>query len=152
MGVHWPAAVVLLAIATSVGAADLPLAVTTRSDLGFGQLVATASSGTVTVSPAGGRTYGGGVILANGLGVSAGAFALTGDLHASYSITLPSECTLSGGGGSMTVDQFSSSPSGAGSLGPAGSQMVTLGATLHVGAAQASGSYSGTYAVMLAYN
>lgn len=133
-------------------AADLPLAAATQSELGFGQMVATASAGTVTVTPAGGRTRSGGTILGNGFGVSAAAFALSGDLNASYSITLPADCTLSGSAGSMTADHFASSPSDAGTLGPAGSQRMTLGATLHVAAAQASGNYSGTYAVTLAYN
>lgn len=151
-GVVCRIAVVLLTIAPRGRAADLPLAVTTRAELGFGQVVATASAGTVTVTPAGHRTVGGGTVLGNRSGVSAGAFTLTGDPNASFSITLPSDCTLSGSGGDLTVDLFVSSPSDTGTLGPAGSQVMTLGATLHVAAAQASGTYSGAYAVTLAYN
>lgn len=152
IGVACRTAVVLLAVATVGRAADLPLAVTTQSELGFGQMVATANAGTVTVSPAGSRTRAGGTFLGNGFGVSAGSFALTGDPNASYSITLPADCTLSGSGGDLTVDLFVTQPSDAGTLGPSGSQVMTLGATLHVAAAQASGTYSGSYAVTLAYN
>lgn len=152
VGVAWLTAVVLLTVATRGRAADLPLAVTTQSQLGFGQMVATASPGTVTVSPAGGRTRAGGTFLGNAFGVGAGSFALTGNPNASYSITLPADCTLSGSAGDLAVDLFATNPSDAGTLGPTGSQVMTLGATLHVGAAQASGTYSGTYAVTLAYN
>jgi len=132
--------------------AVIALDVTAQSNLVFGQVVATSTSGTVTVSPTGGRTQSGGAVLANGFGVSAASFAVTGEPNTSYSITLPSSCTLSGGGGSLTVDGFTSSPNGTGMLGPGGTQSVTLGATLHVGSGQRSAAYSGTYAITLAYN
>ncbi len=146
------AAMILLAMLPTRGAAVIAIDVTTQSNLGFGQIVATTTSGAVTVSPAGGRTRSGGVVLGNGFGVSAASFAVTGEPNTGYSITLPSPCTLSGGGSSMTADGFTSSPSGAGNLGPSGTQSVSMGATLHVGSGQAAAAYAGTYAVTLAYN
>jgi hypothetical protein len=146
------AAIIVLAMLPTRGAAVTAIDVTTQSNLGFGQIVATTTSGTVTVSPAGSRTRSGGVVLGNGSGVSAASFAVTGEHNAGYSITLPSVCTLSAGGSSMTADTFTSSPSGSGNLGPSGAQSVTLGATLHVGSGQAAAAYSGTYPVTLAYN
>lgn len=144
---------VLLAIllARDTGAV-VSINLTTNSNLGFGQAVATVAPGTVTVSPAGGRTASGGVVLGNGLGVSAASFTVTGELDANYSITLPSSCTLTGGGSSMSVDTFTTSPSGSGNLGPGGTEVVALGATLHVGAPQSSAAYVGTYFVTVAYN
>jgi len=52
----------------------------------------------------------------------------------------------------MTVNTFTSTPSGTGQLSVLGSQALTVGATLVVGASQASGSYSGTFSVTVVYN
>jgi hypothetical protein len=128
------------------------LAVSAQSELGFGQTVATASPGTVTVSWSGGRVAAGGSVLGNGLAVSAASFRVSGEPNTAYSITLPIACTLSRAGSSMTVDGFASNPDGSGNLGPLGAQTVLLGATLHLSASQPSGAYSGSYAVTVAYN
>jgi hypothetical protein len=148
------AATTLLAMFSTRGAgALLPLVVLNLSNLGFVQVLATTTSGTVTLSPSGGRTRSGGAFLGNGLGVSAAAFTIIDAPFASYSITLPSSCTLAAGGSSMTANGSTSSPSGTGNLGLLGTQTVTLGATLHVGPGQAAAAaYSGTYSVTLAYN
>jgi len=128
------------------------LAVSAQSELGFGQMVATASPGTVTVSWSGGRVAAGGSVLGNGLAVSAASFRVSGEPNTAYSITLPVACTLSRAGNSMTVDGFASNPDGSGNLGPLGAQTVLLGATLHLSASQPSGAYAGSYAVTVAYN
>jgi len=142
----------LLALApTPRAAAVIALEATTQSNLAFGQIVATSSAGAVTVWPNGSRTASGGVVLGNAFGVSAASFAVTGEPNSSYGITLPSPCTLSAAGASMTADVFTSNPSGSGSLGPSGTQTVTMGATLRVGSRQVSAGYSGSYAVTLAY-
>jgi hypothetical protein len=146
------AAMILVAILPTRGDAVIAIAVTTQANLGFGQIVATTTSGTVTVSPAGSRTRSGGVVLGNALGVGAASFAVTGEPNTGYSITLPSLCTLSAGASSMTADAFTSSPSGSSNLGPSGSMSVTLGATLHVSSGQAAAAYSGTYPITVAYN
>jgi NAD(P)H-hydrate repair Nnr-like enzyme with NAD(P)H-hydrate dehydratase domain len=52
----------------------------------------------------------------------------------------------------MTVDGILSSPAGGGDLGTAGAQLVSVGATLHVGAGQVSAAYSGSLPVTVAYN
>jgi hypothetical protein len=145
-------AVSALAMLPTGGMAMAALDATTQSHLGFGQLIATPAPGAVTVSPAGARTPSGGVVLGNGFGVSAAAFAVTGDPNLAFSITLPSSATLDGAGSSLTADSFTSTPSGAGNLGPSGAQSVTVGATLHVGSSQSATSYSGSFAVTFAYN
>jgi len=124
----------------------------TNANLGFGQLVATTTSGTVTVSPSGGRSTSGGVVLGSSAGVSAAAFTVTGHPLLAYSITLPSSCSLSGGGSSMNVDTFTTNPSQSGVLGSDGTQAMTLGAKLHVAAMQPKAVYSGTYTVVVNYN
>jgi type 1 fimbria pilin len=50
----------------------------------------------------------------------------------------------------MTVDTFTSNPSGTGTL-SGGAQTLNVGATLHVAGAQAAGNYTGTYNVTVAY-
>jgi hypothetical protein len=133
-------------------AALVSISLTAGSGLGFGQIVATAGSGTVTVTPLGGRSASGGVALGNGVGVSPASFAVTGEPNTSYSITLPSSVTLSAGANSMTADHFTSDPDGSGNLGPAGAQTIAVGAELHIGASQPAASYTGSYAVSVAYN
>jgi hypothetical protein len=146
------AAMALLILLTRGAAALLPILIIANSGIGFGQIAATSTPGTVTVTSAGTRTASGGVALGSGLGVTPASFTVTGDPHASYSITLPAAATLSGGGGSMTVDTFTSSPSSSGNLGLVGLQIFSVGATLHVGASQHAAAYSGTYNVSVAYN
>ncbi len=74
-------------------------------------------------------------------------------MNNTYSITLPSSATLTSGGNTMTVDTFTHDegalpklPSGT------GSETFNVGATLNVGAVQAGGTYSGTFAVTVSYN
>ena len=142
-------AILLARRAAAVIAIDL----TANANLGFGQIVATTTAGTVTVLPQGGRTSSGGVVLGNGFAASAAAFAVHGQPNAAYSITMPSSCVLSGGGSSMTADSFLSyPPSGQNLVGSAGTASFTAGATLHVGANQRSAAYSGTYAITVSYD
>jgi hypothetical protein len=130
----------------------ISILLTADASLSFGQIVATTSPGAVTVTPAGLRSSSGGVTLGNGRGFSPASFTVAGDANAGYGVTLPSTATLSGGGSTMTVDTFASTPSSAGNLGAGGTQTLSVGATLHVGAVQLPASYSGTYAVTVAYN
>src|SRR5207249_2169946 len=106
-----------------------------------------ATAGTVTVSPAGVRSATGGVALGSSTGVSAAAFTVTGDPLATYSVSLPGSATLSSGAASLTLDGFTSTPSGAGNLSLLGRQTLTVGGTLHVGVHQLSGTYTGTFSV-----
>jgi hypothetical protein len=146
------AAAFLAILLAREAAAVIGILLTANSALGFGQIVATTAPGTVTVTPAGLRSASGGVLLGSGFGVSPAAFTATGQPNASYSVTLPIAATLSGGGSSMTVDTFTSSLGGLGTLGGSGTQTVSVGATLHVGAGQRPAAYAGTYDVTVAYN
>lgn len=125
---------------------------TAVQDLSFGAFVA-GTGGTVIVSPQGARTGTGDVVLMTGGQFSQGAaasFDLTGSTNATYQIILPSDgsVTLSGSqGGSMSLDGFTSSPSGSGQLNPQGGQTLYVGATISVGSNQAAGSYSGSFSV-----
>ncbi len=129
------------------------IGISKTNDLRFGNVAAGSSIGTVVQSPTGTRTKTGGVTLSNVNAGGPASFTVSGDGSASFAITLPgSAVTLSDGGtNTMTVDTFTSNPSGSGTL-SGGSQSVAVGATLHVGANQPAGAYTGTFSVSVDYN
>jgi uncharacterized protein DUF4402 len=129
----------------------LPITLTKNADLNFGELSASATAGTATVSPAGVRTVGGGVTGGSTASVSAAGFTVSGDALRPYTITLPASATVVNGANNMTVNSFTSVPSGSGTIGLLGSQTLNIGATLQVNANQAAGLYSGSFNVTVAY-
>jgi hypothetical protein len=131
-----------------------PISITNTADLAFGNVAVSAiTAGTVVLTPAGGRSATGGVTLPAVTGTfTAAAFTVNGSGTSTYSITLPASATLTGTpSGTMTVDTFTSTPSGTGAL-TGGTQNITVGGTLNVGAAQAAGSYTGSFNVTVNYN
>ena len=122
--------------------------------LSFGSFVAGAG-GTIAVATGGGRSKTGAVILvAQGGGGTAAQFTVSGTATATYAITLPSDGTvlLSNGSRTMAVNSFVSYPSATGTLSGGGAQILSVGATLTVGNAQAPGSYTGSFPVTVNYN
>jgi hypothetical protein len=134
-----------------------PLDLSKVRDLSFGNISAGETSGTVVLPPTvtSIRTASGGVTLPSGSGtVQSAKFIVSGDDSHSYSIILPSAAiTLSDGTHFMTVDNFTSIPSGSGLL-TSGSQIVYVGATLNVNAHQEAGDYISTqdFEVTVNYN
>jgi hypothetical protein len=130
-----------------------PISLSKTADLNFGDVVPSGALGTVVVSPAGVRSATGGASLGSGAAVTAAAFTVSGQGSATYAITLPASTIVTKGGGvNMTVDTFTSNPSGTGALSGGGSQNLTVGATLNVAASQATGTYTGTFDVTVTYN
>ena len=121
--------------------------------LSFGDVSPGISPGSVTVDLSGFRTSIGGITLGMAKPASPAIFQVTGTPSKTYSITAPTTLYLTdGAGNSMLVDNFISSPTGSGGLLDAGgSQTLTVGGTLHVGANQPSGSYSGVLAMTIVY-
>jgi len=145
------AAMMLAGTCADVAEAQL-IGISNTRGLVFGELVAGATSGTAVVTPAGSRTLTGGVTTGNSGGITSASFTVTGIPLFTFAITLPGSTSITAGGNSMTVNTFTSTPSGTGQLSVLGSQALTVGATLVVGASQASGSYSGTFSVTVVYN
>lgn len=141
---------------SSVGAEIVSaITITNTTGLHFGQIAPSSSAGTVTISTAGVRTSAGGVTLGNQVSVSACSFDIAGAPNNTYSITLPADGTItltSGGSPAMAVDTFVSSPATTGTLDGSGAQILTVGATLSVGANQPNGNYTGMFNVTVAYN
>jgi len=124
-------------------------------DLSFGNISPGETSGIVVLSPtaAGTRTANGGVILPSGSGtVQSAKFIVSGVDGYSYSIILPlAAITLSDGTHFMTIDNFTSTPSGSGVL-TSGSQIIYVGATLNVNANQEAGVYTEDFEITVNYN
>jgi hypothetical protein len=145
------------ASATSNADAEViaPIAITNSAGLQFGTLSVGATGGTVVVDTAGSRTKTGDVLLSSTTAGAAAAFSVAGDAGATYAITLPTSITISDGAATpntMTVNTFTSNPSGTGTIGTGGSQALAVGATLNVGANQVQAAYTGTFSVTVEYN
>lgn len=144
------------ATATATATIVTPIAIVNAANMNFGNVAVSASLGTVVLAPAGTRTATGGVTLPVVTGtVAAGSFTVSGTPSYTYAITLPAAATtITNGANNMTVDTWTSTPSGTGTLSAGGTQTLNVGGTLHVGANQASGIYvSGTpFTVTVNYN
>jgi hypothetical protein len=144
------------ATATSSATILTPISIDQTADMNFGNVaVQSTTAGTVILSATGVRSTTGGTTLPATAGtVATAAFTVSGEDGYTYAITLPSSpLTISSGANNMTVSSFTSLPSGTGTL-TGGSEEITVGATLNVAAAQASGTYiSGTpFNVTVNYN
>ena len=141
--------------ATASATIITPIAISKTIDMNFGNVAVSAVAGTVVLSPASGRTKTGGVTLPIVSGtISAASFNVTGLGSYTYTITLPSTpLTISSGANTMTVNSFTSTPSGTGTL-SGGLQVLNVGATLNVGVNQAAGVYTSAtpFSVTVNYN
>jgi len=137
-----------------------PITLTQVTDLEFGNIVPSASAGTVVLSPAGVRTPTNVTLPPTSGTVTAASFTVGGTPAFTYSITLPAAATtISNGAQTMTVNTWTSDPTPTGTIGGGGTQVLSVGATLNVGANQVSGSYSsgnaggsGDFTVTVNYN
>ena len=139
------------ASATIIG----PIALTNATPLLFGTIAPSALAGTVVVTPLGVGT-GTNLTLMAVSTVSAAAYSVTGNNSGAYAITLPANGTVKITNGTpaqdMNVRAFTCSLPLSTSLDGSGKANFTVGATLDVAGAQASGTYTGTYNVTVAYN
>jgi hypothetical protein len=133
-----------------------PIAITQVQGLHFGTISATGTAGTVTVAPAGTHTESAGVKMIDFTLGKQGTYTVTGTGTATYAITDPVSTTITNGTVTMTIDTFSfdsanAAPGFTGTL-AAGTDTLSAGAVLHVGANQASGAYAGTFNLTVNYN
>ena len=144
------------ATATASSTIVTPISITKTLDMNFGNVAVNSTAGTVILTPEGGRTATDGVTLPATKGtVTAAEFNVTGANNYTFSITLPSTShEIKNGDNTMSVTDFTSTPTPTGTLSATGSATVKVGATLHVSAGQAAGTYtSGTpFKVTVNYN
>lgn len=142
------------------------LSLVKTADLDFGQIMASSTaSGSVTVTPTGSRSAGGGAALAGGT-VTAGEFTGLGTRNqlVVFSFASPSVLlTRVSGTETMSVDSFilgATTADGLNDLGNSGRWRIIansgqfrmpVGATLRVGANQPPGAYQGTFTLTAVY-
>lgn len=153
----WSAAVPAAAAATQTTAGQVsilsPLSVLKTADLNFGDLIV-SGTGTAVMDPvAGSLTTTGGVTKA-GTAAHAAQFTGTGSKNSIVHIrvpTTPITVTRVGGTETMTVSSWTLDQSANLKVPPNDIFAFAVGATLNVGAGQASGIYTGTFQVTVQY-
>jgi hypothetical protein len=121
------------ATATASGTTTIiqPITISKTADLGFGTIVKpTTGASTISVSPTGNtRTVtGGNATFANGNGVSSASFTVRGEGAQHFSIQVPASFNMTG------------------------SLVLGVGGSFPLATNTASGAYSGTFQVTVAYN
>lgn len=132
------------------------ISLTKVNDLKFGQIVRSATAGTVSIDAASGtRSANGGVTLGLADGAQAAEFSVAGEPAYNFAITLPKLVTLTKNGSTETMDveNFTSTlTNDAGTLDSRGEASFNVGAEISVGANQATGVYQGDFTITAAYN
>ncbi|MGE5561700.1 MAG: DUF4402 domain-containing protein [Bacillota bacterium] len=161
------AAALLLPAASRVLAAPVPartnaagkaailksLSILKRADLDFGELVV-ASAGTAVIDPVTGAVTTTGTITKIGTTAHPATFTATGSRNAVVNIRLPTApitLTRVGGGGTMTVSNWTLDGKPNRKIPLNSAFDFNVGATLNVGANQADGTYAGTFTVTVQY-
>ncbi|MBE0661526.1 MAG: DUF4402 domain-containing protein [Bacteroidales bacterium] len=138
--------------ATATAFIITPISIEKIEDLAFGNIIASATIGTVTVDVSNNRTQAGGATFPTVPGtISSAEFTATGFSGAVYSITLPADgaIKLSGVGPDMELTAFVHN---AEEVLTGGTETFQVGATLNVNADQAAGAYTGVFDVIVNYN
>lgn len=136
-----------------------PITLTKNTDLAFGK-VARPSSGSNTVSvneTSGSRTTtGGGNAALIASTASRATYSVAGEGGQTFSISVPAsfDMTRSGGSETLTVTLAGTATSGtlSGSLGSAGAASFGVGGSFPVASTTATGAYTGSFDVTVAYN
>jgi hypothetical protein len=133
-----------------------PITITKMVNLHFGDIVATAAGGTVTINPDGSDVLAGVYRPAVTTSTPAAAsFDVTGGANLTFDITFPTASfDLVSGSDKMTASTLTDSEGGASTLDGTGKKTFTVGATLTVDASQPSGTYTNTadFKVTVTYN
>jgi hypothetical protein len=138
-----------------------PILLEQTETLHFGTMsVLSGAGGTCVLATDNTRTKTGGVNLsaANPASKNA-AYKVSGAASTGYAISLPATITVNGpGGASMLINTLTAKPASQannatnGTLDGSGADTFTVGGTLNVAANQATGAYTGTFDVTVAYN
>jgi hypothetical protein len=147
------------ATATSTSVVVTPIAVAKSVDMSFGNIAGGATSGTVTLTPAGVVSVTGGALKAGGTPAAA-KFDVTGSGTLTYAIDYTGTATtLSNGSDTMPFAAISDTSASAKTSGTvatgtltAGAQSIYVGGVLTVGINQNAGTYTGNIAVAVNYN
>jgi hypothetical protein len=136
----------------------IPLTATEASPLSFGRFFPGDQGGSIIISPTG-SIMTSSTVVAAASPVAPGSFFVTGEVDATFAITLPngpSTLTNSADSKTMVVSDWVTLPDNndSGIKLAGGTQTVMVGATLNVGPMDENpkGIYTGSYQIMFAYN
>ena len=146
------------------GAVSLPVSFSSQlnastardSDMNFGTIITNGEAGSVTMSFTGDITaQTGGVVKLSGA-TTAGQISIYGAPNGVIKgVTTDESIFLSNGENKITVDTFTKDPAGEFNLTESrngqGYRLLRIGGTLHFGAGQAAGTYTGTLNVRISY-
>lgn len=125
------------------------LSASESAPLSFGTITPAATTGSISVSPAGAVSGSPGLTLVGG--GAPGSFVVTGTPSSAITISFSSADTLTGPGPALALGDYSDDAGPAPVLDRSGTLRFSVGATLAVNAAQPPGIYSGTYSVTVNY-
>lgn len=134
-----------------------PLTMTKDADLSFGRVVQPRSGGdTVTLANTGNTvTTGGSAVVLGGIATSRAVFTVSGEGGQAVGVTIPSSFNLSDGAShsiSVTLlPDVGTSVTLSNALAAAGSKTINVGGSFSLPSSQASGLYSGSFTVNVAY-
>ncbi len=140
--------------ATAAAVVATAITIVNTVDMDFGTVAEDGSGGTIILATDGSRTITGGASVLAGSPGAAASFNVGGEGNNTYTIVITGDpVTLDSGGNTMTATTFVTDPTPTGTL-SGGSQVLLIGATLTLGAGQATGTYlSATpFTVTVAYN
>ncbi len=133
-----------------------PVTMTNTAALRFGQIARPATAGTVTISPAGTISSGGGAagnatIAQTAGGPAPGTFQITAYPGAQFAVFGPASFNIRNGPRSMAVTLLTGSLQLLSSTSTSETWRLDVGGTLNLGANQAVGTYSGSYTLITQY-
>lgn len=131
----------------------IAMSLSTQSNMEFGDISTSSTSGSVILNTQGVRTTVGGATINSEATGTPAEFNAAGEPGAIFSISMPSSITLTDpANNTLLVDNFVSDPLDNGQLDASGNRTVLVGATLHVASKQAFGSYTGLITLNVDYD
>jgi len=124
------------------------LSVTKTANLNFGNVVASASAGTIAIAENGNRTCASGLACFGS--TAAGEFAVAGTVGETVTVAIDSGAISLTDGASHTIEGSVSTTTNALTL-AAGTNSFKIAGQLNIGANQAAGTYAGQYSVSVNY-
>jgi hypothetical protein len=136
---------------TGTATALVRAAITLTEDTGmdFGEITPNPAGDLITLTAAGGISAVSGSVLTGT--AAAGGFTSTGTALSAVTIGFSTGDVLTGAGVDMPLGTFTTDAGGSPAFDGAGDLNFDVGAQLTVGAAQAAGTYNGTYTVSVNY-
>lgn len=136
---------------TGTATAVIRAAITLTEDQGmdFGIITPDPAGDVITITPAGGATAASGSSLAGT--PAAGGFTATGTALTAVTISFSTGNTLTGPGTAMPLGTFVTNAGGSPAFDGGGDLDFDVGAQLTIAAAQAAGTYNGSYTVTVDY-